>query len=219
MKRLLVLILLFVLSWNVKSQNYDADAKGHFFSMSPQYILINGFRVDFEKRFKESAHALAVSPTLFTGNIGSSTLLYSDYYNYELNGLGAEIAHKIYTQKSWDRNVNWYQGYSLTYNYFDLAYEGFTWMPIDPNGNVLALREGDQKLTINQIALATFVGALVELDERLFFDVYLGIGAKRSFASDSSSDKLAEEDLQDGFINYNFSGGLLKGGFKVGVAF
>ncbi len=190
-----------------------------FLSFSPQFIVINGTRIDVEKRFEESAHALLIAPTYYFGVINENHIFQSYFKEYDLNGFGFELGHKIYAEKSWIKDINWYQSYSITYNRLSFDYSGMGWQPLPEDPNLLVLREKEQTLTIDQFGLSTYIGAVIRIDNNFYTDVYFGIGAKRSFANDSSTDKFAEDDFSDGFINYNFTGALLRTGFKIGMAF
>ncbi len=224
MKKILFLLFPFFIIQNGFSQDIDAKSPQYFFSISPQYIVINGFRVDFEKRFKESVHGIVFSPTYYLGTIDYDHLLNSSYYSetnaeYELSGFGFEIGHKIYSDKSWSKNINWYQSYSLTYNHLNMDYSSLDWVPFEGDPTLLTLGPMDQRLTINQFGISAFMGAVANIDKNFYTDVYFGIGAKQSTADDSSTGNFAEDEFTNGFINYNFTGALLRAGFKIGFVF
>ncbi|MEQ8359753.1 MAG: hypothetical protein RH860_09725 [Cytophagales bacterium] len=219
MKIASILLFSILLIQNGYTQDSSQFQPKIFLSISPQYIAINGTRVDLEKRFKESAHALLIAPTYYFGFINENHIFQSYFKEYELNGFGFELGHKIYAEKNWLKDINWYQSYSITYNRLSFDYSGMDWQPLPGDPNLLVLREKGQTLTIDQFGLSTYIGALIRIDKNFYTDVYFGIGAKRSFANDSSTDKFAEDDFSDGFINYNFTGALLRAGFKIGMAF
>lgn len=202
----------------------EIDGSGNFYlSIVPQFLIINGLRVDLERRFPGTQHAIVVSPRIFVGSISGESVWSSssNFTEFDQSGFGVEVAHKIYIDKDYSRVANWYMSYSLFYHNQVMSYQGPGLESTTFNGvqAFTVVNNLDQELTINQYGGFFNLGSLFYVDRKIYIDAFIGIGIKRSQTRDSSYNDQEKDTFEDGFLNYGFSGTLPNLGMKIGILF
>lgn len=217
-KRIITLLLILTNTVNSFSQE---ETKNIIFSISPQYIFVNGMRFDVEYKLKNSW--LGVAPTIYYSNSGE---FFDGYYEYDyysnnyqpsydtITGFGVELCHKFFLQKN-ETPQGFYFSYGLNYNLFTMRYHTYNWETTLEDGleyiNYTPTYKGHK---INKFGANIIIGYEYELSTNLFLDLYTGVGMRFAI---QEKDILNTEKFNSSSIDYGYSGPLLLLGFKLGV--
>lgn len=180
----------------LKSQENDFVLDKTIVSFVPQYLIINGLRIDVERQLK-GRHYLQLCPQYYINN----EPLYNESYD-EMHGGGLFIYHKYFPEKNILKN-GVYVAYGFTYNYFRFKY-------LDDNSQT-------QELKVNKLGGDLFIGYQYIYNKIVSIDIYAGMGNRNSFLSQKEADKF--DDFSFGPFGYSYSGNLFIFGFRFGVLF
>jgi hypothetical protein len=231
MKNWIVLLLMVLIPASIFAQSEKEDEntdkkpeiiRPWYISIVPQFTITKGFRFDIERRFPNSVSAIVLSPRIYLGNIGTESFLNNSVdTEFTISGFGAELGHKLYLDKATNGMRLWYLGYGIFYNSVSMDYQNQDWVEfIGVDGNpYLSLQEADQKLKINQVGGNVVIGALFWVDNRIYLDMQLGLGAKYADIDDSSSTDAQKDSFSDGVFNFGYTGTYPTGIIKVGIQF
>ena len=229
-RKLVFLILIgFSLAPAVQAQNSKDSIlqKNNAISILPQYSLIRGVRLDYERRLGNGDIWLLVAPQLYINNNGYYDA-YSGYnesvwtsYN-DLRGVGANMYLKWNTTKSekLDRVSGLparliYIAAGPSYQYYNLV--GYNDVPVPYEENGMTFYKFEYQKVESKIHRygGNFNLGVQFAMHPFYVDVYMGFAIKISL--DQNGDKIVEEyaDFMDPF----YSGLYFDGGFKFGIYF
>jgi len=228
-KTTLILILLFIVIGLTPSLAQQDSLKTiiepqNALSFVPQYAIINGIRIDYERRIKNGDQWFVIAPMFFIDN--SNPYYYSDGSNYSsyetMTGIGVNLYYKNIVYKS--NKINWKSGlprHSLylqagpSYQHFSLTNSEEVAVPFIDNGiTYYQFDEQDVKKPINRFGGVVDVGWQLAFD-RFLVDLYLGVAMKYSTGEGGAIIKTS----YSGWTELDYSGILLDGGFRVGMFF
>jgi len=221
--KILVVSLLILIS---SIQLFAQDSTRILLTMSPQHIFINALRFDVEYNLKKQNQWIGFAPQIYYNDEGDffGSLFDSDFEvdepygasnSYDtLSGFGIEFYHKIFLLK---RRIpeGFYFSYGATYNLFKLKYRSYDWVNYIEDGlEYTAYRAAYKHQTINKIGANFLLGYQAELSEKLYLDVYTGLGFRYSFHSDEANEN---QQFNNSTIGYGYSGSIFLFGIKFGV--
>lgn len=223
MKRYKIFIIcLFILISSI--QIFAQDTTRFLLSMSPQYVFVNAVRFDLEYNLKNKNQWIGFSPQIYYSDIGS---FFSNLVDYELDtdyqpsntydtlsGFGVEFYHKIFLLKQ-PIPHGFYFNYGITYNFFKLKYNSYIWETyIEDGSEYIAYRSVYQHQSINKLGFNLIIGHQAELSEKLYLDVYTGLGFRYSFHSDDIN---KNQQFNNSVLGYGYTGSLFLLGIKLGI--
>lgn len=187
-----VTVLILFIS-GISAQEESFVPKKTIISFVPQYLIIDGIRIDVERQIK-GKHYLQVCPQLYLNKEPKY------YANYEkMIGGGLFIYHKYFPNENRLKN-GIYMAYGLTYNYFQFDV-------LDDNDEITMLK-------VNKVGADLVVGYQYLLNNVISFDFYTGIGNRNSIFEGTRTDI-----LYDATFGYGYTGNLFLFGFRIGFLF
>lgn len=192
-------------------------------SFVPQYAILNGLRVDYERRIKNGNHWIVMAPTFFLDASNNNYYYDDDYSSYEtMVGVGINLYYKSIVYKSNRINVksglprhSLYFSAGPNYQYFSLTNTEEIAVPFVDNGiTYYEFDLQDIKKTINRFGAIANVGWQLAFG-RFMLDLYLGVAVKYSTGEGGGIIKTNYAEWTD----LDYSGILLDGGVRVGMFF
>jgi len=194
-------------------------------SFVPQYAIINGIRIDYERRIKKGSNQWIVATPMFFIDNNNPYYYYDDgdYASYEtMTGIGINVYFKNIVYKS--NRVNWksglprhslYLSFGPSYQHFSLTNTEEVAVPFIDNGiTYFQFEQQNIKKPINRFGGVADVGWQLAFD-RFLLDLYLGVAVKYSTGEDGVIIKTSYSS----WTNLDYSGILLDGGLRVGMFF
>jgi hypothetical protein len=197
-------------------------------SYEPQYLIINGIKLNIEKRLQKPTDWLILSPSLYykeyeTVDISEYDYTYDNGFTTTKNikavkGAGLTVENRLLlTSPTFSRSLGFsiapYFSYGATYTFFEITREDSGWIEIVEDGVPYMYEDFVQsKTNIHKTGLNFTLGLQAEVIEDVIAEFYLGCGIRYSFYE---GDKKYNKSSMD----YGFKGVLLLGGIKIGVGF
>lgn len=190
-KYFLIVVALVLTTFQSNAQDEPLILKKTIISFVPQYLIIDGIRIDVERQLK-GRHFLQICPQIYT----NSATEYSNYYK-EMIGGGLFVYHKYFPNTDFMNN-GVYLSYGITYNYFHFS----------PNQDFpdVGVRN------INKIGADFIIGIQVFHKQIISIDFYTGAGIRNSF-----NNRTFNPDGSEDFPRYDHSGNLFLLGFRLGI--
>ncbi len=165
-------------------------------SLVPQYAIISGIRVDYERKLKHEDKWILFAPQIY---LRADTDGGGNYYDYDdMTGWGLNVYYKQFLAHSRKKNAN---GLSKTNVYFSAG----------PTFQHTNINRRNQTTVINKYGGNVNFGFQLAFGSFLL-DLYAGIGIRYALDSDG---KLMD-DFNDRWIDYGYSGIILDGGVRLG---
>jgi hypothetical protein len=145
------------------------------FSLTPSAIFFRAFQFDLSYRFENSQNAIMLSLANVNSNFFGSNEFSDDtdtHFGWSFN-----LYHKVYLPSVVKSNAAYYFMHGLHTNHIDGTKFMENIFITNPDGSV-TLGEVHQSYTFNRIGYNIIVGFETMLNERFFFDVNIGIGAR-----------------------------------------
>jgi hypothetical protein len=232
-RKLLVLVVLVISSTLCSNRSWSQEQLTNFrtnknaLSVLPQYVLINGIRLDYERRLGKGDLWLLLAPQYYNDNTGYQYYYYSyyssndPYYRYdEMQGVGANLYVKWIVSRSerLDRISGkparlLYLAAGPTFQYYQVT--SFDEVPVayEENGTTyyrFEIQEG--KHVLNRYGGNVNMGIQFAMDP-FFVDLYWGFGYKIGF--DGNGERASSGLMIEPF----YTGETFDAGFKFGVYF
>jgi len=201
------------------------DQPQNVIAFVPQYAILKGIRIDYEKRLKNSDHWIVMAPQIFLDATNNNFFYYDDgdYDSYEsMVGFGLNLYYKSMVFKS--DKVNWKSGlprHSLyfsagpNYQHFALTNTEEVAVPFIEDGTTYYQFDVQEvKKRINRFGGVANAGWQFAFD-RFLLDLYLGVAIKYSVDENGSMIKSNYSQWTD----MSYTGILLDGGFRIGMFF
>lgn len=175
-------------------------------SIVPQYVFVNGLRFDYDSKVSEKAW-LQFSFEGFANERTEVMAAWCDEYNYDMAGLGLGFHYRYYLLTNSQR-VNTYIAPGITGNFFK-------------TNNVLANSDPEESssTTIWRSELNLIVGQQYSIADKLTFDLFAGLGYRRSFNHYSNESARRNFAFNDDMFSYGFTGNVMILGFRFGYKF
>ncbi len=211
MKKLLTIIAIiaFILPLSLKAQNEEEqkpeNGNDTYFFLVPQYAIINGFRLDVERSFDQGNKALVFSPHFYVRNGDDNDFRTTDFNS--LIGAGLNADYKYYLS---DRQIS-YISVGAGYHYFNSKHNGSAW--VETNGDEIMHETGEYSQIVNRVNVNALLGFKVEITDRIYTDLYTGMGLKYAMIDSQLSQTYFDEYMWQ----HAYSGVTYLVGIKVGV--
>jgi len=172
----------------------------HMISLVPQYLLINGLRVDYDLRLDQN-HWIQFAPTFYLRNNELSHADFESDFRHLIGG-GLHVYHRFYPGKGlFDQKVyiSWggvYQNYNITY---DESFENTVM---------------ERYTRIRKFGGDVIIGINTRLFDPLRIDFYTGMGLRHS---QFDSDAKKPEKFDDVYFGYGYSGTILIMGLRISL--
>lgn len=212
------------ISLDLFAQNTDSvKLKNNTLSFLPQYAVIYGVRIDYERRLNNSDLWLLIAPQYYNDykqGLVSSSASWNNYYS--LTGIGVN-AYAKYVVYSSHRKNNYsrmplnqiYLGGGPSYQHYIFKSYNEIAIPYDDNGVTLyKFSLEDVERPVNRFGGNINVGFQVIMDVFLL-EIYLGVAYKISLDENG-------ERISPGYAEWTdptYSGIMLDGGLKLGLFF
>ncbi|PKP21521.1 MAG: hypothetical protein CVU05_06515 [Bacteroidetes bacterium HGW-Bacteroidetes-21] len=188
-------------------------------SLVPQYLAVNGFRMDFDiKADNKGLEWLVLSPRLYLvekeqqENIG-----FQDYILTEMKGAGLDLSYRKFLGINKQENLDYFIGFTLGYTYYRPVYYRYVWTDILVNEMPMTTyMPGNDARDIYQPRAEFIMGFEYQAKNGLFFDIYGGGGIKQSFFDKQKGDPWR---LYSYYWSYGYSGTYLALAFRMGFSF
>lgn len=225
----MVILIGLLLNVEVRSQDFPdtTKIKNNALSIIPQYALIRGIRLDYERRLGNGDLWLLVAPQLYIDNTPTYSYYYyysnSLYDNYDyMRGAGINVYLKWNAHKSerLDRISGlpsrlFYIAGGPTYQYFEFHRYEEVAVPYEEDGTTYYKFEYQKEKNPIQRFGGVFNMGLQFAMDPFFVDLYLGFGVKISKDKDGETIGLSNSQ----WLDPTYSGLHFDGGFKFGVYF
>ena len=185
MKRILILLGLILLQTNLLQAQKDATEKRNTITFQPlQLFHYGGLRFDFEQRLGKNPTWLQLSltgyPMLSKKDKDKNSLFYDDteYWNpfgddfSSMWGAAADLNCKYF----FNQKQSLYFGAGLSYGYFNVKYEGSSWVNYEEDQlEYYEYYSGEQEQIIKRLGVNMLFGIQIPTQSAFIFDVYTGL--------------------------------------------
>ncbi len=219
MKNLIAIIIILLFSQIIKAQTANTD---YIIYGVPQYLFVNGLRIDVDIRRANENKWLVISPYIFNDNennniFGLNTDSDLDNHHYKkMWGAGLGLSHKRFLSPG-KTNNGFYFMYGLHYKYMNFSgsnyrYNSFTG---DDGLQYFNYRYTDFKTNLHSLTPTACIGVTVTPVNGLFIDFFVGMGLKYSI---HTSQQTPIVKYNRAVVDYGYTGTLFVPGFRVGVS-
>ncbi len=221
MKKIVVILILSMFFLTTNAQYVKRDTSIYIpkikFSFTPQYILFEGLRFDIEKELRKNAW-LDISTEIFLGRNTTDNQYEKerdDYYS-NLYGAGLGLNYKHFISSTTYGNS--YFSVGPSYNFFYMNYEEYIWQTQIVNGiEELHWELVDISEQIHRLSGTFLLGIETEMYERIYFDMYAGVGLRYSYPIINNN--IIEYKYDDYMWSYGYSGTLALVGIRFGILY
>jgi hypothetical protein len=181
----------------------------------PQYLLLNGIRLDFDVNLNHKNKWLVFAPQLYNAKGPVLVDIGDRYYDIEqVQGLGLELNYKRFFSKRYNAQ-GIYLATGVVYNYFDIRSDGIIWSEV-AGTNIMESQRGKVDSQIHKMGAQTMLGFQSAVFEDFFIDFYVGFGLRYSIRNEEDM-KIAHLSTFSG--DYGYSGTNFIGGVRFGIGF
>lgn len=182
----------------------------------PQYVAINGLRVDLDIPLRRNKSYIILSPQFYLGTNGS--IFFGNEYN-RMNGFGLNMQHRVFIKENIEGPKGWYIMWGPTYQHFNLYVDSYQLTDYPEYGSYyMTFAEGEANHPINKFGLDISMGRQWIIGKTFVLDGYTGVGIRMAY------DKDWEMSVKDGNpfgsdipFEYGFSGTTLVIGLRIGI--
>jgi len=193
---------------------YAQDSLRNSLALVPQYLFVQGFRLDYERKLLNPKNTIIVVSYFYKGITSDSNIL-GEFRDDHLTGYGLELHFNHIIINDFNGRADYYVSAGTGFKHYKITYDGFGWEPYIENGlQLLRQVEVEQYLKINRFELIFLMGDKHYFNERIFIDMYLGVAIL--FPSFNESQKNGR-DYRSRFIDYGSEGVSLRLGLKIGA--
>ena len=182
----------------------------------PQFLVLNGIRVDIDKNIKGTNRWIVFSPEIYNGKgEGIIDVASRDFLLDKVVGAGMGCAFKyVFSKKSNAQGI--YLAGGGAYQYFDIKSQGIIWSPESEGSVTLEQRIGQVHTTINKIGVHSYIGYQSKLTDEFMVDFFVGFGLRLSI---DNTDQNGITDLGVFPGDYAYSGTTLVAGIRFGLGY
>jgi len=211
--KLTILLALFLAATSIcfSQEEMERAQPKSIISFVPQYLIMNGVRIDYDRRIKEH-HWIQLSPQFYLrenssfrdGDDGYEYYEDNSYYDEtdynNLLGAGMHIYHRYYPRISYE-GYTAYLKYGVTWQYFSLKYD-----------EQLFNNYVERYTNINKTGADINFGVVTFLNDFIGIDMYAGLGFRYSHRS---SDADNPRKFNDFFESYGYTGNIVNLGLRI----
>lgn len=199
-----------------QQENEPVNNKGFNIFLVPQYAIVGTFKVEFDKRIRNTSSWLIFGPS-YTAQYNDN--MFDLSYESKIGG-GLNISHRYYMSKL-KAGKGLYLQYGAVYNYNMLTYEDEVWVNTTYEGTDATISETKTvKDHYHKFGMDFIIGYqyVSTLNDRLVLDVYVGMGTRNTYAT-TTGNTPQNENSSNGILSPAFEGVLPVGGIRIGVSF
>jgi hypothetical protein len=223
MKYLLILFiaLLFSISLPInEAKAQEGESRSLMVSTVPQYLLIQGLRMDIDKKLPLDRSWLVIAPQIYLGytnrdgeasNFGGKNWYTGSEYD-QVIGAGLDVYHKIFLEDN-ERPVGVYYAYGLSFRTFKMNFKS----EIDSTAPDLTIHRvvKDANQQIFSGGFGMIMGYQEQIKDYFLTDFYMGIGAR--YSNDDKGDYAYTRRYDRRMWDYAWTGTQLVIGLRFGV--
>ncbi|MBN2520842.1 MAG: hypothetical protein JXB17_10085 [Bacteroidales bacterium] len=206
MKKYIILLTAFILFISANGQENEPKT---LIMGVPQYLIIDGLRIDFDFKRKTNQW-LTISPIVYLKNNEKN---FSKEYNSDNNSIiggGLGILFKEFLlNKPGPKGI--YFAYGPLYQYNKINTTGNYWIDVNLEKHET---EGLYATQIHKAGANCTIGGQFKIAENLFGDIYLGFGVRYSFLIHNNGEG---SRFNSSWIDHGYSGILLVSGIRIGI--
>jgi hypothetical protein len=223
MRNRIVLSAAFILtSFSIKINAQESyDSRFHIMGV-PQYLFKGGLRFDLDYRIKDDRW-LIITPyvylvdnsAVYDSLINISSAFYQPEF-LKLTGAGLGISQRHILNNLMPNRPRIYMEYGVVYRYYNFQMNDYLWKSYTENG-LIFMKQSPEKYDVNvsNLGINFQFGIQYELFSHLIVDTFIGCGMRYSIY-----DKPANSTVKfnNSILDYGYTGTLITGGIRIGVA-
>ncbi|MBK9246831.1 MAG: hypothetical protein IPM69_01645 [Ignavibacteria bacterium] len=216
----------------IKAAPTDSLSANYMVGLHPLQLIVNGFKVEVERRASGSPYSFSLSPEFYFGTIedaNTNIMLYANRDVVDVTGFGINLSTRIYVydmivrsnsvnykrHDNQDPFSNFYLFGALEYRYFDLNYSGKGWIRSQENGiDIYKFGDIEQQNSVHRGGLNIGIGNTIFFGDRFFVDFFGYSRISKAFQSPDSEESLPYKDRF-----FTLSGNSFALGFRFGLLF
>lgn len=212
MKKIIPLILILTTYGQIHAQ--DTTKFNRKISIVPHYLIFNGIRIDLEPLNTTKHTHIIFAPQLYYREKENRKKINNNNYFEKLQGAGIDIYKKF----MFGKNFNLYFAAGGGYKYLRLQYPHYIWYNQTINQNEVLKRKLENiTQQIHRIDAGIILGIENPINNRIFWELYGGIGIKYSISN--TNHKINETKFDNFMTAYGYKGFSFFIGFKIGLSY
>lgn len=181
--------------------------------MSPQYVLNNALRIEFDFKLDSTNTWLIIAPQFYQKHKDSDDALNHREYN-QMIGAGVDILMRNYLLKN-KSGKSFYYSYGIGYRYLNIETDSYLWEPsVDNNLTFYQRGNSNYRFAIHGVSIRTTAGFQFNIINKLMGDGFIGVGMKYAFYDRPDGSFIR---LNAGPSDYGYIGTYFVGGFRIGI--
>ncbi len=206
---LTVLVLIFVTS-TLSAQERPLTRA---IMMSPQYVLNNALRFEFDFKLDSTNNWLIIAPQFYQKHKDSDDALNHREYN-QMIGAGVDILMRNYLLKN-KSGKSFYYSYGIGYRYLNIETDSYLWeTTVEENITYYQRGNSNYTLGIHGLSFRCTAGFQFSIIEKLMGDGFIGVGMKYAFYDRPEGSFIR---FNQNASDYGYIGTYFVGGFRLGI--
>lgn len=185
----------------------------HAIMMSPQYVLNNALRFEFDLKLDSANNWLIIAPQFYQRHKDSDDALNHREYN-QMIGAGVDLLMRSYLLKN-KSGKGFYYSYGIGYRYLSIQTYSYLWQPTIEN-NITYYQRGSSNynLAVHGVSVRSTAGFQFSIINKLMGDGFIGVGMKYAFYDRPDGSFIR---FNQNASDYGYIGTYFVGGFRLGV--
>ncbi len=182
----------------------------------PQHLFKNGLRIEIDKQTRGTNAWWVFAPQYYIDLSNTNNLnLYNNPAYKQMHGFGMSVYRKVFVSKK-SPNQGVYIGGGLGYQNFNLLVDRGRWNEFTKDGlNYFRMEKSDYEVHINKALIDAIVGYQKEITDRLFLDIFIGVGLRYSFYDQPSGSDIR---FNENTFDFGYTGTAFLAGLRLGVS-
>lgn len=227
----LLLTVFLMTGQSIAAERADTSSStaSYIVGLHPLQLIVNGFKVELERRAAQSAFSFSVSPEFYFGTFDhadNNIMLFANHSVIDVLGYGVNVSGRYYVSELFNRvssnnkftkyeksSSNFYLFSALEYRYFDLSYYSRGWVAFRENGvDLYKLSDIEQTNTVQRIGFNLGIGNTVFLGDRFYIDFFVYSRISKAFQAPKMKESTP---FKDDF--FTLTGNSFALGFRFGL--
>lgn len=181
--------------------------------MSPQYVLNNALRFEFDFKLDSTNTWLIIAPQFYQKHKDSDDALNHQDYN-QMTGVGVDFLMRKYLLRN-KSGKGFYYSYGVGYRYLDIQTDSYLWEPSVEN-NITFYQRGNSnyRVALHGVSIRSTAGFQFSIVDKLMGDGFIGVGMKYAFYDRPDGSFVR---FNAGPSDYGYIGTYFVGGFRIGI--
>lgn len=161
-----------------QNQKAVVSVKNNAFGFVPQYTIVGGFRIDYDRKLSTKSNQwLIASPQFYMVSKGR---LWHEFKN--LYGFGIDLKHRIFLANNSLLPLGFYFQYGFMFQHFIITdTRSYTQAYIDNGVEYYSVTTGEITTQVNKFGGNFNIGYQWMVGNKVYIDVYSGAGIRLSF--------------------------------------